>query len=267
MVGNMLRIGRDPANQIVLQDPGVAPFHAVLSEHQSTLYLRDENSSSGTFVNQVRIQGLGRVSAGAVISIGGARFTVAQLPEQTFAPPAARHPAKKLGCGCLSLWPLAIYLMLSIACLGFFGGAYYLYKAPRAVQQQALALIGQGPGDIQIENLSDKTVFVYASWNLDRKKDDGTMPVFLWEMNSFGTTNSPNQLSAVYRIDFGTKSGDMDLGTCIFDLKSGEVYHFVVLPGNIIVDRTQYPEFVTHYPTSTGEYLVATSSLCKYTPN
>jgi len=267
MVGNMLRIGCDPANQIVLQDPRVAPFHAVLSEHQGILYLRDENSSSGTFVNQVRVQGLGRLSAGSAISIGGARFIVEQVPEQSFAPPAAARPAKKLGCGCLSLWPLAIYLVLFMACGGLFGGLYYLFKAPRAIQQQALLLVGQGPGTIQIENLSDETVYVFASYNLDRKLDDGTLPVFLWEMNSFGTNSNPNQTASFYRIDFGTKSGGMDLGTCTLNLKPGEVYHFVVLPGAIIVDRTQYPQFTSQHPSSKTEYAVATSSLCKYSPD
>jgi len=266
MVGNMLRIGCDPANQIVLQDPRVSPFHAVLTENQGILYLRDENSSSGTFVNQARIHGLGKLSAGSAITIGGARFIVEQVPEQSFAPPAAARPAKKLGCGCLWLWPLAVYLVLSFACLGFFGGLYYLYKAPRSVQQQAMALLGQGPGAIQVENLTDETVYVYASYKLDRTVDDGSLPAFVWEMNSFGTKSNPNQKAYVYRFDFGTKSGEMDLGTCIFNLKSGQVFHFVVIPGVIIVDQTQSPQVFSKHPAAKSEYAVATSSLCKYTP-
>ena len=49
-VGIMLRIGRNPANEIILQDPQASQFHATLAEHQGGLLLRDENSTNGTFV-------------------------------------------------------------------------------------------------------------------------------------------------------------------------------------------------------------------------
>jgi pSer/pThr/pTyr-binding forkhead associated (FHA) protein len=264
-VGIMLRIGRNPANQIVLQDPGVSEFHATLSEYQGTLLLRDENSAGGTFVNQARIQGQVSVQAGNTITIGNSNFTVEQVPEQTFAAPPANRPAKKKRSGC-AMWPLAIYIVLFVACLGVFSGAYYLYKAPKATQQKALTLIGQGPATIEIENLADDTVYVFATTNLKRTSGDDTTPDFLWELSSFGTNNNPDQKAGVYRIDFGTKSGDMDLGTCTFNLKSGEVYHFVILPDNILIDRTEYPPIIDRNPASVSDLLVSDSSLCKYTP-
>ena len=264
-VGIMLRIGSDPANQVMLQDPQVSPFHATLAEYQGILLLRDENSASGTFVNQTCIQGLVQLQAGDRIAVGNTTFSVEQVPEQVFAPPSARQPAKKSGSGC-SLWPLGVYIVLFVACLGLFGGAYYLYKSPKATQQKALTLIGQGPATIQIENLADVTVYVFATGVLDRVKGDDTTPDFLWNVNSFGANSVTNQKAGVYRIDFGTQSGDMDLGTCIFNLKSGQVYHFVVIPGYVLVDRTGYPPILNRPPTSSDEYKVTTSSLCKYTP-
>jgi pSer/pThr/pTyr-binding forkhead associated (FHA) protein len=265
MVGNMLRIGSDPANQIVLQDARVSPFHATLTEHQGCLYLRDENSSSGTFVNQAAIQGLVNVPVGAHISIGSSTFAVEQASEQLFLPPPAPRTAKNKGCGCLTMWPLAIYLVLFMACIGLFGGAYWLYKSPRATQQQFLTLIGQGPATIQVENLGDVKVFVFMTSTLERTKEDDITPNFLWEIGSFGTKITANQTTGFYRIDFGTQSGEMDLGTCIFSLKSGEVYDFVVLPDFIIVNRTEYPQVLDRDPTSIDDLAVKTSSLCKVT--
>jgi pSer/pThr/pTyr-binding forkhead associated (FHA) protein len=264
-IGNMLRIGRGQSNQIVLQDPRVSRFHVTLAEHQGTLLLRDENSNSGTFVNQARIQGLVKVPAGARISICGAVFTVEQVPEQTFALPSARQASKNKGCGCLSLWPLAIYGVLLVTCMALFGGVYWLYKSDRATQKQALTLIGLGPATIQVENLGDVKVYLFMTSILGRTSGDGVKPDFLWEVGSYGANEKTNQQAGEYRIDFGTQSGDMDLGTCIFSIKSGEIYHFVVLPGYILVDRTKYPQFLNPNPASIDEFVVATSSLCKVT--
>jgi hypothetical protein len=262
-VGIMLRIGRDPANQIVLQDPQVSPFHLTLAEHQGSLLLRDENSNGGTFINQARIQGSVTLQAGDSISIGDTTFTVEQVPEQVFASQSPRQPAKKIGCGC-SMWPLFIYILLSLACIVPVFGAYYLYKSPQATQKQFMALIGQGPATIQVENLSDVTVYLFGTFTLDRTQYEDTLkPDFLWEIDSFGTSEKTDQNTGIFRIDFGTQSGEMDLGTCIFDIKSGQVYHFVVLPGYIIVDRTEYPQFFDRSPATVDELVVATSTLCK----
>jgi len=263
-VGIMLRIGRDPASQIVLQDPQVSQFHATLAEDQGSLLLRDESSTNGTFVNQARIQGLVRLQAGDRIAIGNATFSVEQVPEQTFAAPATVKPVKKKGWGC-AMWPLAVYIVLFVACLGVFGGVYYIYKAPKATQQKALTLIGQGPATIEIENLADVTVHVFATINLERISGDDTPPDFSWDMSSFDTEEKTDQAAGPIRLDFGTKAGDTDLGTCIFNLKSGEEYHFVVIPGYIFVDRTEYPPILDRKPKSVDEMVVATSSLCKLT--
>ena len=259
----MLRIGRDPASQIVLQDPQVSQLHATLGEYQGNLILRDENTSNGTFVNETRIEGPVYLQAGDRIRIGNASFSVEQAPEQVFAAPPGRNTAKK-GGWCCSIWPLAVYLVLFVGCLGVFGGAYYLYKAPRATQQQALTLIGQGPATIEIENFSDVTIHAFVTSNLVRTSGDQTVPDFVWDLSSFGTNITTNQKAGPYRIDFGTQSGDMDLGTCTFNLKSGEVYHFVVISNYILVDRTEYPPILDRQPSSADELVVATSSLCNY---
>jgi len=263
IVGNMLRIGSDPANQVVLQDPRVSPFHAILGEQADGLFIRDESSVSGTFVNQACIQGLVKLQIGDIISIAGAPFTVEQMPDQVFTPPPASQPAKKIGCGCLSMWPLVIIILLSLACILPVVGGYYLYKSDKATQQKVMTMIGQGPATVQIENLSDNTVFTFATMDLERQVKD-TYGLFQWETNSYGVNKNANLQAGAYRIDFGTKSGEMDLGTCIFNLKSGEVYHFVVIPDYILIDRVMYPEVLDRSPASIGELVVETSSLCKF---
>jgi hypothetical protein len=310
----MLRIGSDPANEMVLQDPKVAPYHATLGEQPDGLLIRDEKSKSGTFVNQKRIKGLVNLKTGDQITIGGMTFFVdntlqaqPDLPQiiqqtpppvtqvvpqiiQTAPPPVNQSvpqivqtaplpvpqiepqikpptptPGKKRGGGC-SMWPLAVIILLSLACLVPVFGGYYLYKAPKATQKEFLKTIGQGPATIQVENFSDNTVYLYLTGVLDRKKEDGSEPISVWEVSSYGTNEAADLTTGGFRIDFGTKSGDMDLGTCIFNLQTGEVYHFVVLPEYIIVDRTAYPQILNPSPSTAGEYVVATSSLCKYTP-
>jgi hypothetical protein len=262
-VGIMLRIGCDPTNQIVLQDPRVSYLHATLAEHEGNLLIRDENSSSGTFVNQTRIQGMVRLRAGDKISIGDTSFITEQVPEQIFGLPPVDLPAKKSGCS-LGTWAILGNLMVFMACLVLLGGAYYVYKAPQGTQKPILALIGQGSGSIQIENLSDIPVYVFGTTVLERENEPTLEPDFLWEIGAFGTSNKTDLTSGALRIDFGTQSGDMDLGTCIFNLKAGQVYNFVVIPGHIIVDRTEFPQVFDRNPSSISEYDVANSSLCKY---
>jgi pSer/pThr/pTyr-binding forkhead associated (FHA) protein len=312
-IGLMLRIGSDPANEIVLSDQKVAPFHATLGDQPDGLLIRDEKSKSGTFVNQKRIKGLVNLNTGDQITIGGMTFIVEnknlvqpalaeiiqpapspviQVEQQLIqTPPPVNQdvlqviqnvpipipkiepgikppiltPEKKRGIGC-SMWPLAVIILLSLACLVPVFGGYYLYKAPKATQKEFLKAIGQGPATIQVENFSDNTVFLYLTSVLDRKKEDGSEPISIWEVSSYGTNEVVDLTTGGFRIDFGTKSGDMDLGTCIFNLQTGEVYHFVVLPEYIIIDRTAYPQIFNPSPSIAGEYLVSNSSLCKYKP-
>jgi hypothetical protein len=261
VVGPMLRVGSDPINQIILRDTAVSPIHATLSESRGILYLRDENSANGTFVNQVRIRGLVQVPIGSQITFGGTTFSVDQAPDSSL-PDSATLARKKPG-GCLSLWPLAIYLVLFVLCLGIFGGTYWIYKYSPSTQQAVLALANVGPATIEMENVSDQTVFVYTT--LDTKRQDkDSYGVFQWEMKPNGTNFKSDLNSSVYRIDFGSEAGGMDLGTCIFNLHSGQAFHFVMLPGNILVDRKDYPKILDHTPSSMNEFLVSKSSLCKY---
>jgi pSer/pThr/pTyr-binding forkhead associated (FHA) protein len=65
-----VRIGRDPANDLVLTSEMVSARHAVIEESGSIALLRDLQSSNGVFLNGARIAGSSRISVGDVIMFG-----------------------------------------------------------------------------------------------------------------------------------------------------------------------------------------------------
>ncbi len=75
-IGLSMRIGSDPLNQVVLQDPLVSDLHAILGELPDGLLIRDENSASGTFVNDERISAVTKLKTGDRIKLGGVEFLV-----------------------------------------------------------------------------------------------------------------------------------------------------------------------------------------------
>lgn len=66
----VMRIGRDPANEIVIDHPQVSRFHARLTWENARLYLEDMGSSNGTYINQTRILGRKMLKNGDGIGLG-----------------------------------------------------------------------------------------------------------------------------------------------------------------------------------------------------
>ena len=292
-IGTILRIGRDPANQIALQDQKASQFHCTLTENMGLLILQNETGSNETLVNQIPVQGQVQLNVGDRIDIGNTTFVVevateqivespplvpvpqpppsiqppqGNLPSLVYQRPAITVPQQPSKKGGISpVFPLIFIILVSLACLIPVIGGYYYYKAPRAEKNKILNYFGKGPATIQIENFSDYSVYVFATDNIERTVGDDTASLFEWTVESFGIDEADNQDSGIYRLDFGSQAGDLDLGTCIFNLKGGEVYHFLVLPDTILIDRTEYPEMNQRDPTSVDELEINTSSLCKYT--
>lgn len=52
---NTVGIGRDKHNGVIIADPQVSKFHAILTFKKSSAYLRDTGSTNGTYVNDSRI--------------------------------------------------------------------------------------------------------------------------------------------------------------------------------------------------------------------
>ncbi len=73
---NLLTIGRNPENKIVLPAPTVSGFHAEIEKIGQRFRVRDLRSSNGTFVNGQSISGEVWVQPGDAIQIGPYRFVV-----------------------------------------------------------------------------------------------------------------------------------------------------------------------------------------------
>ena len=65
-----VRIGRDPANDIVVAQPGVSARHAELCWDGKAFWLRDLDSTNGTYVNGRRIGGATRITASDRVTLG-----------------------------------------------------------------------------------------------------------------------------------------------------------------------------------------------------
>ena len=65
-----ITIGRQSGNQIRLSEPSVSRKHATILRTRRGVYVRDEGSTLGTFVNRQRIAGPLRLKNGDVIQIG-----------------------------------------------------------------------------------------------------------------------------------------------------------------------------------------------------
>ena len=72
--GDMIRIGRDADNDIVLDDEEVSAEHCQIVRDGDDLILEDLGSTNGTFANGGRVVGRFRLSVGDVMTVGGVLF-------------------------------------------------------------------------------------------------------------------------------------------------------------------------------------------------
>ena len=71
-----LDIGREPTCQVCLPDPGVSRSHARVFLHNSAVWVQDNGSRNGAFVNGKRLQRPKTLSPGAELKVGDHRFEV-----------------------------------------------------------------------------------------------------------------------------------------------------------------------------------------------
>lgn len=67
-------VGRSSACDIVLQQPSVSRFHAVISKHKKGWVVTDTNSSSGTAIGNTKIEKNAVIKDGDIVSFGGVRL-------------------------------------------------------------------------------------------------------------------------------------------------------------------------------------------------
>lgn len=86
-----LAVGRDVSNDIVLNEPSVSGFHALILRENERFIIADLGSTNGCFVNGQRISGRAEFSEGDKLGFGTASFDVARvapLPDRTVVLPA-----------------------------------------------------------------------------------------------------------------------------------------------------------------------------------
>jgi len=275
-----LQIGRDPINQIPIDDPLASRVHATIWEDGGTLYIRDEQSSNGTLVNGKRIEET-RLRPRDQIQIGNSAFQVvaagraapvaaasrgrpaqaehegppAVSSAQPGQPPAAvPAAAKPKGRGCAQ-WLVAGCLLLLLAGCAAGVGGYLAYRGGLLTAESVLGLVGLGPADIEVDNFREDPVYV-SIVQLDAPSDSRAVATFL-ELNPFDVRTYRLLNPGRYQVDFGTSTDAADLGTCTLSTRSGDHYQFVALPERIVINRVDDP-------VSVGtDLIVSTSSLCR----
>lgn len=73
---SVLKIGRDPQNDICIKHPSISRYHAEIRKENGSLILRDLNSSNGTFVNGRALTRDWTLKVQDVVRIGMSTFTL-----------------------------------------------------------------------------------------------------------------------------------------------------------------------------------------------
>jgi predicted component of type VI protein secretion system len=142
-----LRIGREPGNEILLDEAGVSRQHARVILHNGAVWVQDAGSRNGILVNGERVPDHKQLKVGDKLSVGSHRFEVvppaaasaqpqrpapaapAVAPARTAAAPA--RPAAVPGATKSppakpkwKIWPFVVAFLLVgafITCIGVFG--------------------------------------------------------------------------------------------------------------------------------------------------
>ena len=89
---NGLVLGRDDACDVIIPDVGVSRQHARVLLHNSAVWVQDEGSRNGVFVNGKRVVRHRQLSPGAELLIGDHAFTLELAPAFPDDPSTVQTP-------------------------------------------------------------------------------------------------------------------------------------------------------------------------------
>jgi predicted component of type VI protein secretion system len=92
-----LTLGRDPHNDIVINDPQVSRQHARVVRQGDLMVVEDTGSTNGTFVNGMRLTGPHALANGDVIGLGDAVTLTYYGASSTPTEPLAEQPTASMG--------------------------------------------------------------------------------------------------------------------------------------------------------------------------
>ncbi len=113
-----LRIGRDPGNELHLNDNDVSRFHARVLLHNGAVWVQDAGSRNGVFVNDSRIGDNKTIGPGDVVAVGQHRFHI-ELGEEPAEHSVSvdlrsvSEPDKKW-----KIWPFVVALLILAGLIG-----------------------------------------------------------------------------------------------------------------------------------------------------
>ena len=145
-INAVVQIGRERTCQIALNDAQASRLHATVWMQQGILYVRDENSMNGTYVNGARIPGGQPVMLrpGDQMHVGGTGFQVRWAAAPVAPPPVwPAAPQKKGGFA----WPLILAglgLMAALICVCAAAGWYISQSSSNSVSSVAPELASFG---------------------------------------------------------------------------------------------------------------------------
>lgn len=113
-----LRLGREPGNEVHIDDANVSRQHARVLLHNGAIWVQDAGSRNGVFVNGTRVADHKQVKAGDKLSVSGHTFEIS-LSDPTGPVPRAPEPPPKDEPRAVSgspRWPM--WLAIGVAALG-----------------------------------------------------------------------------------------------------------------------------------------------------
>lgn len=107
-----LRIGRDAACEIHVQDPDVSRSHARIILHKGSVWVQDAGSRNGVFVNDKRVDDNKSIGPGDVINIGPHRFALEMVEHDEDPSVSVRLDALQEPKKGWKLWPFAVVVLI-----------------------------------------------------------------------------------------------------------------------------------------------------------
>jgi len=130
-----LRLGRDPENEVHIDDSGVSRQHARVLLHNGAVWVQDAGSRNGLFVNGNRVPDHKQVKEGDQIVLGAHTFTVelTASPESADAEKTASSLQAQVPPTRSPVVPVAVVgagILLLVACAGLGSAVWWALGQP-----------------------------------------------------------------------------------------------------------------------------------------
>jgi len=125
-----LRLGRDPENEVHIDDSGVSRQHARVLLHNGAVWVQDAGSRNGIFVNGNRVPDHKQVKEGDRIVLGAHTFTIeltgtVEKTEPLHAATSEQPPVQAARSPALPVAVVGAGILLLVACAGLGSAVWW----------------------------------------------------------------------------------------------------------------------------------------------